>query len=150
MDPVWANIDRAWVWERGGGYFGVPFGNYFGWLLTTWVSYQAFAFWLRRRELTAATQGWNRLPVLMYGVVAAGNLLLAIPSAVPAGWPRMITDAAGRQWLMADVVGNCILVSVFVMGPFALIAWARGGTSTRGRGKREPQSSLYSDRVGVA
>jgi putative membrane protein len=31
MDPVWANIDREWVWERGGGYFGVPFGNYFGW-----------------------------------------------------------------------------------------------------------------------
>ena len=79
-----------------------------------------------------------------------GDLLLAIPSAVPAAWPRMITDAAGRQWLMADLFGNCVLVSVFVMGPLALIASARAGASTRGRGKPEPQSSLYSDRVGVA
>ena len=60
MDPVWANIDHAWVWLDGGGYFGVPFSNYFGWLLTTWVFYQAFALWLRRQEPRVATSGWDR------------------------------------------------------------------------------------------
>ena len=137
MDPVWANIDRAWVWERGGGYFGVPFSNYFGWLLTTWVFYQVFALWVRGREPRAETPGWNRLAVLMYGVVGVGNLLVAIPGSVPAGYPRIIADAAGRRWLMADVVGNCVLVSVFLMGPLALIAWARAGGSVRGSGRAE-------------
>jgi putative membrane protein len=150
MDPVWANIDRAWVWERGGGYFGAPFGNYFGWLLTSWFFYQTFALWLRRQEPRVSTPGWNRLAVLMYGIVAAGNLLLAAPSAVPAAYPSTVIDAVGRQWLMSDVVGNCILVSVFVMGPFALIAWSRARSVTGARKMREPHSSLNSDHVGAA
>jgi putative membrane protein len=143
MDQVWANIDRAWVWQRGGGYFGVPFSNFFGWLLTTWVVYQAFALWLRGRQTTAPTQEWNRLAVLMYGITATGNLLLAIPSAVPATYPAMITDPAGRHWLTSDIVCSCLLVSILVMGPFALIAWVRAGAATRGAGKPERPSSLY-------
>lgn len=132
MDPVWVNIDRAWVWRDGGRYFGVPWSNYFGWLLTTWVFYQIFALWLRGRTATPATAEWSRLAVLMYGVTAAGNLLLAIPSAVPATFPRTIADAAGRHWLMSDVLGMCIAVSIFVMAPLALLAWVRAGGGERG------------------
>lgn len=131
MDPVWAYIDHAWVWERGGGYFGVPFGNYFGWLLTTWVFYLAFALWLRGREPGRATREWSRLAVAMYGMVAAGNLLLAIPSAIPAGFPATITDAAGRRWLTTDMLGICVVFSVCMMGTFAVIAWARAGALPR-------------------
>ncbi len=168
MDPVWTNIDRAWVWERGGGYFGVPFSNFFGWLLTTWVFYQVFALWGRGREVEVVArgwnrlavlmyglvgagklrwgrgrevvvvpQGWNRLAVLMYGLVGAGNLLLAFPSAVPAGYPTMVADATGRRWLMADLVGNCVLMSVFLKGPLALVAWVRAGAGARGNGTAE-------------
>jgi hypothetical protein len=54
-------------------------------------------------------------------------LLLAMPSAIPASFPRMFTDAAGRQWHAWDVTGICVVVSVFVMTPLALIAWARAG-----------------------
>jgi len=149
MDPVWANIDHAWVWLDGGGYFGVPFSNYFGWLLTTWVFYQAFALWLRRQEPRVATSGWDRLAVLMYGVVAAGNLLLAIPGAVPAAYPRIMNDAAGRQWMTTDVIGNCILVSVFVLGPFAAIAWARAVGFKQETEEAAPQKACV-DPVNVA
>jgi uncharacterized membrane protein len=131
MDPVWANIDHAWVWEQGGGYIGVPFSNYFGWLLTTWVFYLLFALWLRGREPVPATREWSRLAVAMYGMVAAGNLLLAVPSAIPAGFSATITDAAGRRWLTTDPGGICVVISVFVMGPFAVIAWARAGAAAR-------------------
>ncbi len=138
MDPVWANIDHAWVWLEGGGYFGVPFSNYFGWLLTTWVFYQAFALWLRGKEQKIVPRGWDRLAVPMYGLVAGGNLLLAVPGAVPTGFPRMVTDAAGRKWMTTDLIGACILISVFVMGPFAAIAWARAGGFERGTGRTAP------------
>jgi uncharacterized membrane protein len=29
MDPVWADIDHAWVWRGGGSYYGVPISNFF-------------------------------------------------------------------------------------------------------------------------
>ncbi len=28
MDPVWADIDHAWVWRDGGLYYGVPISNF--------------------------------------------------------------------------------------------------------------------------
>src|ERR1700747_1223334 len=27
-DPVWANINRLWIWKNGGPYFGVPVTNF--------------------------------------------------------------------------------------------------------------------------
>jgi uncharacterized membrane protein len=83
MDPVWCNIDHAWVWQRGGAYFGVPVTNFAGRFLTTWLGYQMFALWRRHRDTAPATLAWNRLPVMMYGAAALGSLLLAVPSALP-------------------------------------------------------------------
>src|SRR5262249_50320995 len=47
--PVWARILRAWVFPRGGAYFGVPISNFAGWYLTVYVLYQLFALYLSRR-----------------------------------------------------------------------------------------------------
>lgn len=38
MDPGMAARGN-WVWEEGGPYFGVPFQNFFGWVLTTFTVY---------------------------------------------------------------------------------------------------------------
>jgi uncharacterized membrane protein len=129
MDPVWCNIDGAWVWKRGGEYFGVPWGNFAGWFLTTWVGYQLFALWLRRRAPRPSTLEWVRLAVLMYGTCALGNLLLAVPSARPAGVPTTISDDAGRHWPTADAVAASVLISLLVMLPFTLLAWVRAAES---------------------
>ncbi len=91
-DPVWANIDHGWVWRDGGSYFGVPVSNFLGWYLTAYIFYQAFALYLRGREVLPAPLKHWRLPVLFYGASAAGNVLLAIPSATPA----IVTDSFGR------------------------------------------------------
>jgi len=148
MDPVWAYVDRAWVWFDGGGWFGVPFSNYGGWLLTTWVFYQVFAVWLSRQPRGVRMARWNRLAVLMYGMVAIGNLLLAAPSAVPRSWPETITDAAGRRWLMHDVIDACVLVSVMVMMPFAVIAWMRAGSEAGFGRDAQMRTSADATRVG--
>jgi putative membrane protein len=149
MDPVWANIDRAWVWLDGGGYFGVPFSNFFGWLLTTSIFYQAFALWLRGQPLRPSDPTYSRLAVLMYGIVALGNLLVAVPSALPPSWPKTIADAAGRQWQTSDIIRASILTSVFVMVPFALIAWVRADSTLSEIRAREPRLRGVSDRVSV-
>jgi hypothetical protein len=121
MDPVWANIDRAWVWKQGGSYFGVPITNFLGWSLTTYVFYQAFALYLRRRPPLPLPSPLWRLPVLFYAASAIGNILLI---AQP-GTPAVITDPSGRQWLASDILRADVLVSFFIMGGFALMAWLR-------------------------
>ncbi|WP_158944650.1 carotenoid biosynthesis protein [Granulicella sp. S190] len=121
MDPVWANIDHAWVWRDGGAYFGVPISNFLGWLLTTYTFYQLFAFYMKERKpVPVASSNWI-LPICFYGLSAAGNVLLLIPSTAGA----VVTDHSGRRWMVSHILFACVFVSVFVMGGFTLFASAR-------------------------
>ena len=43
MDPTSSTIRHSWIWEQGGGYFGVPLTNYLGWFFTVYVFFQLFA-----------------------------------------------------------------------------------------------------------
>ena len=145
MDPVWVNTDHAWVWFHGGPWFGVPLTNYTGWLLTNWIGYQAFAFWLHRRPTStpAAPANWNGLAILLYAITAAGNLLLAVPSAVPPFIPATITDAAGRHWSTFSVIHASVLVSLLIMLPFALVAWTRNANRDRSESPTAGQLSCH-------
>ena len=79
MDPVWADIDHAWVWRDGGSFYGVPISNFFGWFLAVYVFYQLFALYLRNRvNIPLPTSHW-RLAILFYVASAAGNLLVVAP-----------------------------------------------------------------------
>jgi uncharacterized membrane protein len=123
MDPNWSTLDRAWIWQGGGGYFGVPVSNFFGWFLAAYLYYQAFALYCRANPIAAApSQQHFWLPaILIYAVCALGNLLiLKLPMA-----PPVVTDAAGKRWLTADILASCVLVSLLVMVPFALLAWLK-------------------------
>jgi uncharacterized membrane protein len=79
MDPVWADIDHAWVWRDGGPYYGVPVSNFFGWSLTAYIFYQIFALYLQNRELMPLRTSHWRLAILFYAASAAGNLLVIAP-----------------------------------------------------------------------
>lgn len=124
MEPVWSTLDRAWIWRDGGAYFGAPVSNFFGWYLTTYTFYQLFALYLRNRTpLERAATHWV-LPILFYAGSACGNLLLIIPTSTAVRFPRVVADASGRHWFVSDILAACVLVSVFVMMPFAIAAWA--------------------------
>jgi len=134
MDPSWSMIDRAWIWQDGGAYFGVPVSNFLGWFLTAYFYYQAFTLYCKGKPMLAEPlqRGFWRMAILMYAVCALGNLLLLkLPMA-----PPVVTDAAGKQWLTADIVHCCVLMSLLVMAPFALLAWLRVSDL---RSKRSPQ-----------
>lgn len=123
MDPVWATILRAWVWPEGGAYFGVPFTNFMGWYLTVYVIFQSFAFYLHRwsggRTLRPVVY-WHEA-VFFYATSAAGNLLLMIPRPRPS----VVSDPTGAVWKVSAIIGTCVLVTIFTMGVFAVLAWVR-------------------------
>ena len=123
MDPVWGTVLHAWIWVKGGAYFGVPASNFLGWYLTAYVVYQLFALYLRWSVPSPKrlSSGYWHLAVVFYAVSATGNLLLAIPQP----GPRVISDPAGVQWRVSDITGACVLVSIFLMGAFAVLAWIR-------------------------
>ena len=121
MDPVWADIDHAWVWRDGGSFYGVPISNFFGWFLAVYVFYQLFALYLRNRvNIPLPTSHW-RLAILFYVASAAGNLLVVAPSYLSG----VFVDAVGKRWMIADILWASHLVSIFLMMPLALIAWSK-------------------------
>jgi putative membrane protein len=120
MDPSWSTLYRAWVWKEGGAFFGVPLSNFYGWFLTGFCYYQAFALYCRSRKTNAVPRTFWLPTVLFYAVCALGNLLILMwPMA-----PSMGLDGAGTPWLTADVLQACVLVSLLVMMPIAgAAAW---------------------------
>lgn len=125
MDPVWSTIQHCWIWQHGGGYFGVPISNFLGWYFTVYIFYQLFALYLRRRSV-----GFSPLPIrfwqlagFFYALCAAGNLLLLLGS--PPGGLAVVSDPSGATWNVRDILGASALVSIFTMGAFALFAWVR-------------------------
>jgi uncharacterized membrane protein len=43
LDPGASTIRQTWIWENGGGFFGVPLVNFLGWTFTVYLFMQAFA-----------------------------------------------------------------------------------------------------------
>jgi uncharacterized membrane protein len=122
QDPVWSTLLHAWRWFDGGIWFGVPLTNYAGWLLTVFLIYVVFAFYLRRVVPTSAARAphW-RLAVLFYALCALGNVLQMIrpqPS-------DLIADPSGVLWHASAILRASAIVSIFIMGSFALTAWLR-------------------------
>jgi putative membrane protein len=124
MEPVWATLDRAWIWKDGGAYFGAPLSNFFGWFLTAFLYYQAFALYCRKAASEAARPLLPRFwypTILLYAVCALGNVLILKQPSLPP----VAVDATGRLWSTAMILLNCVLISLAVMLPFALTAWLK-------------------------
>jgi putative membrane protein len=107
MDPGMAAAGN-WVWERGGGYFGVPLRNYFGWLLTTFLVY-CIAGLIWRSVGTRDSKQWTRL---QGSGVAKG--IAALPVIVYALYAiRYVTDVS---------IPALHVVALFAMGLPGLLA----------------------------
>ncbi len=74
IDPLMSRPPmQAWVWERGGLFFGVPLHNFVGWLLTTFTIYVIYGLVERRfrpRPAGPITPGVAAIPVIGYAVMA--------------------------------------------------------------------------------
>lgn len=136
QDPVWSTLLHAWRWRDGGAWFGVPPSNYAGWLLTTFFIYLVFALFLRRKwpvSPESAEFYWGPA-ILFYALCASGNVLQMLRPQAQA----ILVDAAGRLWHTAAILEASALVSIFVMGSFALLAYLR----MRETESKEPRNSI--------
>lgn len=135
-DPVWAHIDRLWVWKDGGAYFGVPLTNFAGLFFVYYLIHQSFAIYVRGCDsLTAPLPiGYWRLGVIFYALCALGGIIFVLSKRTNG----VVLDATGRAWNVNVFTTVSALVCFFVMGGFAVIAWRkilpanRGNTESQG------------------
>ncbi len=85
VDPILSGPQaRAWIWENGGAYFGIPIHNYIGWLATTFTVYLVYVALERRlgqRPLGPVNRRVAALAVAAYGLMLASNLLTGVEPA---------------------------------------------------------------------
>jgi len=116
FDPRASTIEHQWIWEQGGGYFGVPLTNYLGWFFTVYVFLQLFALFVRFRpadNIAARTLPNSRYvqAVVMYAVIGLTPAL----TFLMGGSSSLVTDAAGMAWQTRSIAEAAATVSIYTM-----------------------------------
>ena len=115
FDPRASTIQHQWIWEQGGGYFGVPLTNYLGWFFTVYLFLQLFALYVRFRPGNEAAKNFPRShfaqAVLMYAVIGLTPVLTFV---VGVSNTRVI-DAAGLIWQTRSITESVATVSIYTM-----------------------------------
>jgi putative membrane protein len=115
FDPRASTIQHMWIWEQGGGYFGVPLTNYLGWFFTVYVFLQLFALFVRLRpagdEAAPLRKSHYVQALAMYAVVG----LTPVLTYLVGGANSPVTDAAGVVWQTRSIAESAATVSIFTM-----------------------------------
>ena len=117
FDPTASTIRHIWIWEQGGGYFGVPLTNYLGWFFTVYVFFQVFALYLRFRKASREGEeptlpgSYYAQAIVMYALIG----LVIVVSYLVAGPTMAITDAVGIVWQTRSIAEAEATVSIFTM-----------------------------------
>jgi uncharacterized membrane protein len=125
MDPVAATVQKQWIWHDGGGYFGVPFVNYLGWLLCVYTIFQLFAIYISPQNVASEQEEPSGTTDRAYWYqAAAAYATTGLTSALPAltGGNAVITDATGQQWQAMQIYQSMALIAIFTMGFMALLS----------------------------
>jgi putative membrane protein len=120
FDPIASTINHSWIWLHGGSYFGVPFSNFLGWLLTTFVFLQLFALYLKARPNVQSTD--ERLSRIQSLQAILFYVLIAVAwNGLTRNMSGTVTDPAGMVWRLQDIYTVTGLVAIFTMGAFTIL-----------------------------
>jgi uncharacterized membrane protein len=123
-DPIASTIRHAWIWEDGGGYFGVPLTNFLGWWFVTYLFFQVFAIYLARSKSprpTPQTRQFWLAPIIMWanlGLIAVAGYVMTLDSE------ETVTDRLGIVWGVNDIYEACATVAIFTVGVLGILAAA--------------------------
>jgi uncharacterized membrane protein len=134
IDPPNSTISKAWIWHDGGAHFGVPLSNYLGWLLTSWLFYQAFALYLNRRRQVSAWTGEQGRALRLVAILLYLGSGLAHVTPFLIGQGGEVTDAANHVWRIEDLRETTVVILLFTMVFTSILAALRLATDNPHRG----------------
>src|SRR5262249_41608578 len=121
MDRSESTLAKVWIWHDGGADFGVPLSNYLGWLLTSWLFFQAFAYYLRRTApLSPDAPQAPKLQLIPIRFYVSAGLIHMVPWAM--GQSGDVVDAAGTTWHIHDLRETTVAIMLFTMFFSAMLA----------------------------
>ncbi len=123
MDPSSSTIKHLWIWDKGGGFFGVPLSNYLGWFLTVYLFFQAFALYLVKRPKAISVkmpQSYWYQAVLLYLVIGLGFI-----ASFLAGMPGNSVDVTGVVWSQQAIRESSVILSLYTMCFVSILALFR-------------------------
>lgn len=124
FDPISSTILKAWTWQEGGSYFGVPLSNFVGWYFCVYVFLQLFALYIKSRSNVYAqakqkiSKGYWLQAAVFYGFTGVA----AVMSALVPQPADTVADATGTLWSMRDIVITCGLAAIFTMLAFTFLS----------------------------
>ena len=123
MDVPNATISKAWIWHDGGTDFGVPLTNYLGWLFTSWLFYQGFAFYLVTRKPVCPPRRERTYRVVAILFYAFAGLTHLTPWLMDQSGET--ADATGHVWRIHDMRETTVAAMLFTMFFTSIIAALR-------------------------
>jgi uncharacterized membrane protein len=127
FDPTASTLNHWWIWEHGGGFFGVPLTNYLGWFFTVYVFYQLFALFLRvrpvpHRETHRVPSAFDGPAVALYAVIGLSYVLQFLHfQSLPVAAPQ-VSDVTGTVWSTGAIYETAALMSLSTMLVLAVLA----------------------------
>jgi uncharacterized membrane protein len=99
MDPMMV-AGEHWVWEVEGAYFGVPLQNFWGWWLTTFVTFILFLMIARigPGEKPLTDLRFDRLAILSYAITGLSTVLVVLQAGM--GGPALAGFFAMLPWVL--------------------------------------------------
>jgi uncharacterized membrane protein len=125
LDPVASTINQAWIWENGGGFFGVPLVNFLGWTFTVYLFMQVFALHLRRRGPMSTSRSAPAGASDLQSVLLYGATTISFFTNVFTGARTVVIDATGMTWRTGDIYETSALVTIYGMLFIAVLALLR-------------------------
>lgn len=135
-DSSASTVARSWIWEDGGGLFGVPWTNHVGWWFVTWSFFQVFALVLTVRQTRSGAPQVRPArfsaaqPVLIYLSLGLAAITAFVGPLAAAG---TVTDPTGAVWDNPALFESLMIIALFTIIPTALLALtkiARGDLDT--------------------
>ena len=112
-------VDLARWWRR----VRRSASNYFGWLLTSWLFFQAFAFYLRRSNRPAQEQPSIKLRAVGILFYVSAGLTHIVPWMM--GQAGDVVDAAGHDWRIHHIREATVAILLLTICFTALLAALR-------------------------
>jgi uncharacterized membrane protein len=125
LDPTSSTINQRWIWENGGGFFGVPLVNFLGWTFTVYLFMQIFALYLRGRGPLPGVQPDPSTASDLQAVLLYVATTFSFFTAYVTGERTTVTDSAGTTWLTGDIYETSVLLTVYGMVFISLLALLR-------------------------
>ena len=103
LDPMMVSGGH-WVWDQPGAYFGIPLQNYWGWWLTSFVTFFLFLSLAHLKPGQSSSQDpFIPLAILSYAITGLGSLLADLEFGLEGPF----------------------LVGIFAILPWVLLGWLR-------------------------